>query len=284
MSRQYHYLVAGLPDIYIDDNKISFGSTEFRSVLEESLPAEDMNIIRLFFWRFDNGNVLSKLSDTESEVDNKGNLDEQEIEDIIAAVKDDSFSEGLFGVPGYFGKMIDGYKNETPVIKGKSWDLQFSELYFDYVITQNNTFIRKWFQFESDLNNLLTASKCKKYDLPIEGQLIGSGDLVDRLSRSSSKDFGLDNEFPFLDQILKALDENDLLEQEKKIDRVKWEYLNEEVFFHYFTIEKIFAFMVQLSLVERWLSLDKETGQQLFNELINNMETSYEFPEEFQLK
>jgi hypothetical protein len=284
MSKQYHYLVAGLPDILIDDKKLSFNSTEFRDSLTEFLPSEELNIIKLFFWRLDNDNVLDKLTKKDSEISKKGNLDENNIDDLLTAVKEDSFSEKLLGIPEYFKKFIEAYKNETPVITGKSWELQLSELYYEYAIANSNAFVSKWFQFESNLNNLLTASKCKKYDVPVEGQLIGSGDLVDKLTRSTSKDFGLDNEFPFLDQILKALDEDDFLEQEKKIDRVKWDYLNEEVFFHYFTIEKLFAFLIQLTLVERWLALDKETGQELFNELINNMEASYEFPVEFQLK
>ncbi len=284
MSKQHHYLVAGLPDIFIDDKKLSFDSVEFRDLLADFLSSEELSIIKLFFWRYDNDNVLAKLLNKDSKISNKGNLDEQDIEELMMAVKEGSFSEKLSGVPEYFGKFIEAFKNETPIINGKRWELQLSELYYKYAISNSNAFISKWFQFESDLNNLLTASKCKKYDVPIEGQLIGSGDLVDKLTRSSSKDFGLDNEFPFLDQILKALDENDFLEQEKKIDRIKWDYLDDEVFFHYFTIEKIFSFLIQLTIVERWLSLDKETGQELFNELINNLEASYEFPEEFQLK
>lgn len=284
MSKQYHYLVAGLPDIFIDDKKLSFDSAEFRDLLVDFLPSEELNIIKLFFWRHDNESVLDRLRNKDSEINKNGNLDEQDIEEIIIAVKEDSFREKRLGVPAYFGQFIEAFKNETPIIVGKSWELQLSELYYNYAISNSNAFVSRWFKFESDLNNLLTASKCKKYDVPVEGQLIGSGDLVEKLTRSSSKDFGLDNEFPFLDQILKALDENDFLEQEKKIDRVKWDYLNEEVFFHYFTIEKIFSFLIQLTIVERWLSLDKETGQKLFNELINNLEASYEFPEEFQLK
>ncbi len=284
MSRQYHYLVAGLPDLIFQDNKLSFDSTEFRKILAEYLPIEDLDIIRLFFWRFDNQNILAKLKNRDSKISSKGNLNEQDIDEVMDAVKDDSFREELFGTPGYIARIIEAYKDETPIVSGKSWDLQMSELYYEMTSAHPNVFIGKWFQFEQDLNNLLTAAKCKKYDVPVEGQLIGSGDLVDKFIRSSSKDFGLDNDFPYLDQILKALDEEDFLEQEKKIDRVKWDYLDEEVFFHYFTIEKIFSFLIKLTIVERWLSLDKETGEKLFHELISNLEASNEFPEEFELK
>jgi len=36
------------------------------------------------------------------------------------------------------------------------------------------------------------------------------------------------------------------------------------VFFHYFSVERIFAFVVRLALIERWMALDKEKGTALF--------------------
>ncbi len=284
MRRQYHYLVAGLPELLFEDNKLLMNSSELIVMLSDHLPADDMNILRLFFWRYDNRNVLIKLENSEKAIERTGNLNSEEIDTIISAVKEDSFDEKVLGVPGYIGKIIEAYRNETPMIPGKRWELQFSELYFEYAFAHPNQFISKWFQFERDLNNFLTAAKCKKYSIPVEGQLVGTGDLVEKLTRSNARDFGLDNEFPYLDRILNALDEDDLLQQEKKMDRVKWDYLDDEVFFHYFTIERIFSFLIKLTIVERWLALDKETGEKLFNELVRNMEASYEFPEEFRLK
>jgi hypothetical protein len=284
MRREYHYLVAGLPELLFEDKKLLMNSSKFIDMLSDHLPADDMNILRLFLWRYDNINVLIKLENSEKAIERSGNLNKEEIDTILSAVKEDSFDEKVLGVPGYIGKIIEAYRNETPIIPGKKWELQLSELYFEYAISNPNPFISNWFQFERDLNNLLTAAKCKKYKIPVEGQLIGTGDLVEKLFRSSSRDFGLDKEFPYADRILKAIDEDDFLQQEKKIDLVKWDYLDDEVFFYYFTIERIFSFLIKLTIIERWLALDKETGQKLFNELVNNMEASYEFPEEFQLK
>ncbi len=283
MSRQYHYLVAGLPDILFDDSKLNVSIADFKQELAESLHESDLEIIKLFFFRFDNQNILNRLKNAESTINPKANLTVEELDNLFDQAKDGSF-DASFGVPEYMGKFIEAFKSETPIVEGKSWDLQLSELYYSYASSHPNFFVAKWFQFESDLQNILTASQCRSHNVPIENQLIGSGELVNRLSRSNARDFGLDNEFPMLDQILKAMDEEDLKEYEKKIDLVKWEYLDEEVFFHYFTIEKIFSFIIKLLIIERWMSLDKETGQELFNELLKNMETSYEFPEEFKLK
>ena len=53
--------------------------------------------------------------------------------------------------------------------------------------------------------------------MPIESQLNGSDELTGLLSKSNARDFGLDNEFPFFDQIMKAVEEKDIKEFEKKI-------------------------------------------------------------------
>lgn len=283
VRRQYHYLIAGLPDLLFDDNKLSLSSEEFRQVLAENLHAKDYAVVQLFFYRYDNQNILSRLKDAESKIDSRGNYTAEKLDILFDMAKEGSL-ESASGPTGYMVKFIEANKSELPIREGKSWDLQLSELYFEFVCSSDNTFIAKWFEFERDLQNILTASQCRTYHVPIENQLIGSTELTERLIRSSARDFGIDNEFPFLDEILKAIDEQDLKEFEKKIDRIKWNYLDEEVFFHYFTIEKIFSFIVKLSIVERWMSLDKETGQKLFDELLKNMETSYKFPEEFKLK
>ncbi|UCH15852.1 MAG: DUF2764 family protein, partial [Bacteroidales bacterium] len=36
-----------------------------------------------------------------------------------------------------------------------------------------------------------------------------------------------------------------------------------------------------VEIIERWLKLDRETGEKLFNELLTSLETSYEFSKEF---
>lgn len=284
MRRQYHYLVAGLPDLLIDDQKAPLSIVQFRELLQENMPANDFDIIRSFFWRFDNQNVLMRIQNPESPVDALGNLNSNELDELFSIVKEGSFSGTTSSAPQYLADFIEAYSNDAPVYEGKRWDVQLSELYYEFLISSENEFIRTWYLFERDLTNILTASNCKQHEMPVENQIIGKDDLVEKLIKSNAKDFGIDKDFPRIEQIFKAIDEQDLLEQEKHIDRIKWDYLDEASFFQYFTIEKLFSFLIKLSLVERWMVLDKPTGQQLFNELISNLEGSYAFPDEFKLK
>lgn len=284
MSRQYHYLVAGLPDILFEDKKPQINLQEFREYLEEHLDVEEMLLIKLHFWKFDNQNILERLQNPEAEMNPLGNLSSDEIDELISAQKTGSLDALGFYTPEYIIQFIEAFKASEDLISGKPWDLQLSELYFNHVDTCKNQFINGWFTYEKDLGNLLTAHNCRNNEIPVEKQLIGSGDLVEKLVKSGARDFGITDEIQGIEKILKVLDESDLLELEKKIDIMKWELLDESSFFFYFTIERLFVFLIKLSIADRWLKLDKETGLKLFKELLNSLETSYEFPAEFGVK
>ena len=53
------------------------------------------------------------------------------------------------------------------------------------------------------------------------------------------------------------------------------------IFFDYFTIERIFAFLLKLEMIERWISLDKERGNQLFRSIIESLKNEVQIPAEF---
>ena len=284
MSREYHYLVAGLPDLLYDDTKQQTDLLAYRTLLADNLHPSDYELIKLYFNRYDNKNLVERLKNPEIPLDEKGILDTGDWELINFALKEDSISEGIPGIPYYICRFLAAHKEDTPVYEGKSWELQLSELYFEHAMNVNNSFIQNWFLFERNLQNIMTAWQCRKYKIPLENQITGIGEIHDKLVRSSARDFGLDSEFPHLEDILRALEEEELKESERRIDRIKWDFLDDAVFFHYFTIEKLFSFLVKLAVIERWLLLDKTTGKKLFNELLSSMETSYEFPAEFKLK
>ena len=57
--------------------------------------------------------------------------------------------------------------------------------------------------------------------------------------------------------------------------------IEDATFFDYFTIERIFAFLLKLEMIERWISLDKERGNQLFRSIIESLKNEVQIPAEF---
>jgi hypothetical protein len=91
-----------------------------------------------------------------------------------------------------------------------------------------------------------------------------------------------EEEVPFADSIFRVGESNsEMLEKEKAFDRIRWDFLDEQTFFHYFTIEKIIGFLLKQIITERWLKLEPNTGKRLMQQLINDLKTSFEFPAEF---
>lgn len=281
MSTNYYCLVAGLPDILIEDNKLSTTLADFKSYLKESLEGKDYQLIESFFWRYDNDNILKSLQGNEYPFNKMANLTLEETEEVIALAKDDALHEFNRNVPPYFQVLINAFVNEEEIYPGKSWELKFSQAYYQHVTSVKNLFIKDWYYIERDLTNLLTAFMTKKHKLETETQLIGDNEVTHLLVKNNSRDFGLSNDFPQLEELLKALEENDLQIREKRIDQLKWNLLDEQVFFHYFSIERIFSFVLKLSWVERWVQLDKETGAAMFKELLNELGNTYKIPQEF---
>jgi hypothetical protein len=71
------------------------------------------------------------------------------------------------------------------------------------------------------------------------------------------------------------------VDREKKIDLLKWNWMEDNTFFNYFTIEKIFVFLMKLEMIERWISLDKEKGNEMFRQLIGQLKDEVQIPQEF---
>ena len=64
---QYHYLVAGFPDISLDDNKLQLTYIAFIEELLRSFSGRDADLLRLFRLDYDNENLLSWINNKEAE-------------------------------------------------------------------------------------------------------------------------------------------------------------------------------------------------------------------------
>ena len=57
--------------------------------------------------------------------------------------------------------------------------------------------------------------------------------------------------------------------------------MEDNTFFSYFTVEKIFVFLMKLEMIERWVSLDKDKGNEMFRQLIDQLKDEVQIPQEF---
>ena len=63
MSSKYYYLLACLPELSLEDSKLSYTVADFKTEIYDGLSASDQKLIDLFYLKFDNANVLKLLKD-----------------------------------------------------------------------------------------------------------------------------------------------------------------------------------------------------------------------------
>lgn len=265
----YYALVAGLPNIAFEDNKITYTIEAFKTEIDSLLSKNDKKLIDLFFLKFDNSNLLLFLKDPDSSLNPIGNLSSNTLNELLQAVKDQE-PEKENQIPPYFRQFISSYLEERPQIS-ISWEDQLSSLYYAYAMRCGNMFVANWFELNLNINNILTAFTCRKHDLDKNQYIVGKNELADMIRNSNARDFGLADSVEYFPILQRIAEESDLMEREKKIDLLKWNWLEENTFFHYFSVEKIFAYILKLEMIERWTTLDKESGEKIFREIIQGL-------------
>ena len=98
---------------------------------------------------------------------------------------------------------------------------------------------------------------------------------------ANARDFGLSLELEYFDALQRISEEEDIYERERRIDKFRWEWLEDNTVFDYFNVEYIFAYLCKLQILERWVSLNAEEGEQIFRDLINNLKNETKIPDKY---
>lgn len=274
----YYCLVAGLPDISLDDGKLSYSVSDFKAELYPDLSAQDRKLIDLFYLKFDNTAILKLLRNKDAVIEDKGNFSAEELLQLIEAVREGDTPDKKY--PSYLVNFVSQYLQLSQDELYRADDL-LAALYYSYGMSSNNAFIASWFEFNLNLNNILAALAARKYKLEVSSVIVGATSICEQLRTSNARDFGLNETLEYFEALQRIADIEELVEREKKVDMLKWKWLEDESFFHYFTIERIFVFLMQLEMIERWISLDKEKGNELFRKMIQDLKNEVQIPEEF---
>lgn len=276
MIRQnYYYLVAGLPDLSIEQGKLQYGTAEFREELKTGLSSSDYRLMELLFLSSDNHNLLSLLRK-----DNKPLLPDGVFSTELLAGE---IREPLT-LKSYMKLFIESFRAESRLYPNLSEENELSTLWYEELLTVKNDFLREWFTFELNLRNVLLVLAARKNGLPYENQIVGSNMVAEIIRRSNARDLGLSAEWPWIEKVLAIAESEDILVREKAIDLLRWNILDELNTFNYFTVEVLMAYYLKLGMIERWLRLDFATGEKLFRRLLGDLQNSYEFPNEFSVK
>ncbi len=275
IKRNYYCLIAGLQDIDLDTHKLLFDHKDLKEYLKYELHEDDYALVEKLFLPYDNKNLLNILQKNEEPFDEKGNFSLEMLEEEIKEPT---------SLPDYMIKFIHAFKEKEPFYPEMSSENELTYLFYNEMLSERNDFLRWWHEFQMNIRNILTGLNCRRYSINPEHQIIGDNEVAEAIRKSHAKDFGLSNKLDYAEEVLGIGRTENLQERELAVDKFKWNYLEEFIFFEYFTIERVLAFTIKTNMVERWLSLDKEQGREMFKKLIEELQTSYNLPETFTKK
>ena len=267
----YYCLVAGLPDVAFDGSKSAYTVECFKEEIYPELSAADVACVDLFFLERDNANILKILRHGDDAVLGQyGCYSRQELEEIISSAKNGDTP--IKGVPSYIYSFVEHYmasEGGANVI----WEDVLSSYYYDYATSCANGFVAEWFTFNRNVNNILVAFAARKYKMNVADVVIGEGEVADALRTSGARDFGLTGMLDYFESIQRLNENGRLQERERQLDDIRWKWLEDNSVFNYFTVERLFVFLVKLGIIERWAKLDADKGMQRYNEMIAELKS-----------
>lgn len=278
----YYCLMAGLPDLKLDDTKFEVSIPDLREELDGILSSLDKKILFYFFLKNDCSNLVKLLKDPEAEVDNHGNFTLEQYTDLLTSAREMNFNVHRY--PAFmsefardyaYNKDKEGYYPEDKIL------YQFYQYAID---TCPNKMVRKWYQLNLDITNILTAFLARKNGWNVADFIQGENEVTEMILTNNTKDFNLTAEFDYVADLMKIVECEDPVEKEKKIDAFKWLWLEDQTFFNMFSIEAVFAYLCKLEMLARWDKLDVEKGQETFRQIIENLRGEARVPDEFQVK
>ena len=136
----------------------------------------------------------------------------------------------------------------------------------------SNKFVRAWFGFNQDMNNVLVAQICRKHGFDPKQQIVGQGEVAEQLrTHTTQKDFGLNEVMDDATELLALAQIEDLMQREKAMDAIRFEWLQNQTEFDFFSAEMVFAYYLEAVMLHRWSILTVEEGEKIFRNLVADM-------------
>lgn len=274
MAKNYYCLVAGLREYSLDGDAKGFDAREVIDEIAEELSREDALALRGWMLFHDVCNMVNMANHREG-FSTLGNFSREELEAQMEAPTE--LPRELAEVVELFAEVGRGEVDAdderlTRIDASRPMSTELFAAYYRYCSRSRCRFLREWSEADRNLRNITAALTAREKGLTIAEYMVGDGEVVQQLSRSSAADFGLKGEITYIDSLIGALSDNEnLLDKEHRMDMIRWGIAEEIATFDYFNIGFLLSYVVRLSLVHRWSRLDEQKGRELFSRLVASL-------------
>lgn len=270
--KNYYALVAGLKEYTLEADNKGFDARAIIDEIRDDVSGRDRKELELFYAYYDIENIIN-LRAGRSQFSELGNFTREELEEELASPS---------RMPRWMADIIVAYnaveKDNTDADVDDDIDLTVAlernlfAAYYGRCAKSHSKFLRRWTEFDRNLRNISAAFTARRLGAPAADALVGDGDIVGSLARSSAADFGLKGEVGYIDQIMAAVGDNsNLIEKEQKVDAIRWETADDLSSLDYFNLNFLLGYLVKVNIVHRWATLDPERGKEMLKKLLDSM-------------
>ena len=269
-GNNYYTLVAGLREYTLDSDTKGFDATEIVAEILEQISASDASAVRLLYGYYDCENLIA-LRAGRAAYNPLGNISQEDLADEL--VSPSRLPKSMAAVVKAYAE-AEGEGDESEKIDMTiGFEKALLTAYYKECSRSGSRFMRNWSEFDRTLRNVAAAAVARSTDRNVGDSLIGEGDIVGQLRRSSAADFGLRGELSYVDAVISAVnDETNMVEKEHKIDLVRWEQAGELALFDYFNIDAILSYLVKINIVARWSLLDPKRGREMLERIMADLD------------
>lgn len=272
--------MAGLPEIELSDTKPGYDMSELTEQLRESLSDRDARLMADYFFLLrDCRNLVALLKDAQAEVELTGNYTMEQYQDLITSARELNFNVHRY--PVFLSEFARHWELNKDV-KGYFPEDDILYRFYDFAIrTCRNGFVRRWYQLNMDVNNILTALLARTQGWNVGDFVKGDGEVQEQIRENSTKDFVLYIDMDNIEELKRIVEQTDPVQKEKMIDAFKWKWLDDQTVMEPFSIDSVFAYMCKLEMQYRWARLDVEKGKEHFQRIIDNLRGEARVPDEY---
>jgi hypothetical protein len=276
---KYYYLVASFPVISLDRfNK----NLDFESIFElivRNLTPEDLRYFQFVLYPSDIKNLINSIAERRNlpplypMQSGIGTMALQSMKNINVLIEH---------LPAFLAAEFEGKRELLDDMELEQLENQMLQSFYKAVSMLSDSFLKDYFRFDCDLRNILTACNARKFGFDPKPFLIGDNPIKNNLTRSHAVDFGIGDDYPYIDNIQQLLEEGNPIALEHYIDKLRWNYIDELTSFSFFDRHVVFGYFIKLMMVKRWVDLEAaEDGARRLDKLVTDIMEDFAFPEIF---
>ena len=268
-AKHYYYFIASLPDLRWDV-EVPFPIITFLEENETALSPLSDNVNDIILLNdLKNMHDYIKVQCADYITGLKRSREAMDAEFYEPSLFDKETIRELLVEPDELPEFIVSFlaENKEYIERYENFDSLYAA-YYDYLGEKDSDFFKSYSLCESSLRKVIAAFRARSQGLDMEINVPGSDEITETiLANRTASDFGLKNIFPYISEMVEVFKE-DTLNREKKLDRIRFSFLENFTGEDPFKEDCVYAYIFQLLLLERWQMLDREKGKQIVSNIV----------------